>query len=107
MTVTPVNTKKKRRKYTPEFKAEAVKLATQGADSLVEVARNLGVSDKSLYSWVADAKRETEGGLTFQEREELARLRRENKRLRMERDILKNRPGAGGRSLLVQKLLSV
>ena len=84
-------TKKKRtrRNHTPEFKASAVELAMQGDTTIAAVARDLGVSDKSLYEWVASAKREAEGGLSFDEREELKALRRENKRLRQERDILK------------------
>ncbi len=84
-------TKKKRirQNHTPEFKASAVELAMQGDTTIAAVARDLGVSDKSLYEWVASAKREAQGGLSFEEREELKALRRENKRLRQERDILK------------------
>lgn len=86
---TKVSESKKRRRYTPEFKQNAVKLATQQKRGVAQVARDLGVSVQSLHKWVAEAKRETEGGLSFEEREELARLRREVRNLRMERDILK------------------
>lgn len=81
--------RKKRRKYTPEFKANAVKLAMGGDTTIAAVARDLGISEKSLYQWVSSAKQEAAGGLTFEEREELSRLRREVRRLRQERDILK------------------
>ena len=84
-----VTTKRTRRKYSAEFKSKAVKLAMQGGTSIATVARDLGVHEKSLYEWVRLAKEEAEGGLSFDEREEIARLRRENRRLRQQRDILK------------------
>ena len=86
---TNVTTKRTRRKYSAEFKSKAVKLAMQGGTSIATVARDLGVHEKSLYEWVRLAKEEAEGGLSFDEREEMARLRRENRRLRQQRDILK------------------
>jgi len=82
-------TKRTRRRYSAEFKANAVKLAMRGGVSVASVARDLGVHEKSLYEWVASAKKEADGGLSFSEREELAKLRAEVRRLRMERDILK------------------
>ena len=85
----PVAKKRTRRKYTTEFKSNAVKLATEPGASVSEVARDLGVHETNLYEWVRRAKEEEDGGLTFEEREELVRLRRENRRLRMERDVLK------------------
>jgi len=78
-----------RRRYTAEFKASAVKLAMEDDTSIAAVARDLGVHEKSLYEWVASAKKEAQGGLSFEEHDELVRLRREVKRLRQERDILK------------------
>ena len=82
--------KRKRRAYTDEFKAEAVKLVTEQGYSVAAAARNLGVSANSLWAWKrkigAVAEDET---MTEDEQLELANLRAENKRLRMERDILK------------------
>ena len=83
---------KKRRSYTDEFKQEAVRLVTDQGYSLAEAARNLGVHTNLLRAWkqkVEAADEEYEAGLTEDERMELASLRAENKRLRMERDILK------------------
>ncbi len=83
---------RKRRTYTDEFKHEAVKLVTEQRYSLAEAARNLGVHANLLRTWrqkIEAAEEEYEAGLTEDERMELASLRAENKRLRMERDILK------------------
>ena len=83
---------KKRRMYTDEFKREAVKLVTEQGYSLAEAARNLGVHANLLRTWeqkIAAEDEQYEAGLTEGERMELASLRAENKRLRMERDILK------------------
>lgn len=80
--------KRTRRKYTAEFKANAVKLATAAGSSVSEVAGDLGVHETNLYEWVKRSKEQQDGGLSFEEREELVRLRREMKRLRMERDVL-------------------
>lgn len=86
---TNVTKKRTRQTYSAEFKANAVKLAMEGGSSIAAVARDLEVREKSLYEWVKLAKEEAQGGLSFDEREELTRLRRENRRLRQERDILK------------------
>ena len=77
--------------YPPEFRAEAVRLARSSGLPLPEIARELGVSPQSLRNWLGqaqlgEAERE---GLTSDEREELRRLRRDNARLREEREILK------------------
>ncbi len=83
---------KKRRTYTDEFKREAVKLVTKRGYSLAEAARNLGVHANLLRTWkqkITAEDEQSEAGLTEDERMELASLRAENKRLRMERDILK------------------
>ena len=84
--------KKKRKKYTQEFKEEAVKLITEHGYQIAEAARNLGVNKNMLGRW----KREIEGdedvpGLQLGSamQAELNRLRKENKRLKMEREILK------------------
>ncbi len=86
-----------RRSFTAEFKADVVRMCRAGGESIPEVARRLDLSETSVRAWVEQAKvdeaRGTEDRLTSDEREELARLRRENKRLLMERDILKNDRG--------------
>ena len=83
-------TKKKRRKYTAEEKAEAVRLAERSGN-ITQVARDLDINGSTLRLWVEKAKTQGPGGaLAESEREELLRLRRENKRLREERSFLKN-----------------
>jgi transposase len=75
----------------PEFRAEAVRLVRSSGLPLPEVARELGVSSQSLRNWLGQAQIDAgeREGLTSEEREELRRLRRENARLREEREILK------------------
>ena len=83
---------RKRRTYTDEFKRDAVKLVTERGYPLAEAARNLGVHANLLRTWkqkIAAEDEQYEAGFTEDERMELASLRAENKRLRMERDILK------------------
>jgi transposase len=78
--------------YPPEFRAEAVNLIRSGAKSLAELSRDLGLADQTLRNWIRQADLDAgrrHDGLTTSEREELARLRRENRILRQERDILK------------------
>ena len=82
--------KRRRRKHSEEFKREAVKLVFDQQLSVAEAARNLGIHANLLRSW--KRRFEAEAGdtsLTEDERMEVARLRAENRRLRMERDILK------------------
>ena len=82
--------KRKRRTHSDEFKREAVKLALGQQLSIAEAARNLGIHPNLLRSWKQQMESEGEdASLTEDERMEMARLRVENKRLRMERDILK------------------
>ncbi len=85
--------KRKRREFTAEFKADAVKLVRAGGRSIGQVAKDLDLTETALREWVRRAEIEAgegpPGALTQAEREELVRLRRENKRLRMEREILK------------------
>src|SRR5439155_2032704 len=84
---------RKRRTYTPEFKAEAVKLVTDQGYSVAEAARSLGIHLTLLRSWKQALQAQGDqafpghGKLTPSE-EELRRLRAENQRLRAERDIL-------------------
>jgi transposase len=89
-------TTRKRRQFTAEFKADADKLVRTGGQSIAQVARNLDLTETALREWVRRAEIEAGevplGALTQAEREELVRLRRDNKRLQMERDILKKRP---------------
>ena len=85
--------RRKRRKFTPEFRAEAVKLCAVGDRTITQVATDLDLTETSLREWVkraeVDAGRGAPGELTTEERAELAQLRRENKRLRLEREFLK------------------
>ena len=84
---------RKRRKFTDEFKAEAVQLCRVGDRSIGQVAKDLDLTENALREWVKKADIEVgkgpPGALTQAEREELARLRKENRRLLIERDILK------------------
>ena len=85
---------KNRRQYTKEFKIEAVRLIVEEGRPISEVARELGIGENLLHRW---KKKSEEGkidpfpgqGRLSPEDEELRRLRRENKRLRMEHEILK------------------
>jgi transposase len=85
---------RQRRSYTPEFKVEAVKLATEKGYSVAEAARSLDIGETLLRSWKqafesqGDQAFPGHGNLPAFE-EELRQLRAENKRLLMERDILK------------------
>ena len=80
-------------RYTKEFKAEAVRLARSFPEkSIRQLAYELGIADQTLRSWLRQARidrGEREGLTTQEEREELIRLRRENRILREEREILK------------------
>lgn len=83
---------RKRRHFTPEQKADAVQLVRR-TGNMSKVARDLDLTETSLRNWVKqaeiDAGKGPEGALTSSEREELQRLRRENRTLEMERDFLK------------------
>jgi transposase len=78
------------KRYTREFRQELVALHRAGR-SIPELSREFGPTPWTIALWVKQADRDAgrgDGGLTTNEREELARLRRENKRLKMEREIL-------------------
>ena len=81
-----------RRKFDRDFKEGAVRLVRETGRPIAQVARDLGIHDGTLANWVnADRRRRGEGNgaLNEDERAELARLRRENAELAMERDVLK------------------
>lgn len=78
------------RKYTQEFKDEAVKLVTEQGYTRLRVAQTLGISPKNVNKWVTAATgKGSDGKVTTPEQEEIKRLRKENERLKMEREILK------------------
>ena len=81
-----------RRSFTDEFKAGAVRLVIDEGKSISEIARRLDLTASALGGWVKQARADRskgKTGLTTAEREELARLRKENRELRIEREILK------------------
>lgn len=84
----------KRRRYTDEFKSEAVRLTRESGKTVAEVARNLGISDNILYRWAQEERGAEALGTTRQaaraEAEELVRLRRELDTVRKERDFLRS-----------------
>src|SRR6476620_10679111 len=85
-------TKRPRRQFTDEFKASAVRLVLDEGKTVGAAARDLDLTETALREWVKRARADrTHGrtGLTTTEREELARLRKENRILQEERDILK------------------
>ena len=77
--------------YPPEFKVEAVHLVQQKERSLPQIARDLGICEQTLRNWVKQIEIDTgvRAGLTTEERDELRCLRRENRILKEEREILK------------------
>ena len=84
----------KRRIYDDEFKRDAVRLVTNNSYGVSETAQRLGINAKLLGRWKREAEARANGvfsgnGHVSTERDEMIRLRKENQRLRMERDILK------------------
>jgi len=80
--------KTRRRKFTKDFKREAVQLLRTSGKNQTQVARELGVATSVLGTWMAMVEAEEKTGLTPDELEELKRLRKENARLQMEVEIL-------------------
>jgi len=81
---------RERRKFTNEFKLEAVGLAERGDRPIAQVARELGLNETTLHRWIGRyGKRAGAGRITPEEHDELIRLRREVRRVTEERDILK------------------
>ena len=77
--------------YPPEFRAEAIRLVKASGEPIRQVAKDLGISDQTLRNWVnqADVDAGKREGLTTEERAELRQLRKENRKLHEEREILK------------------
>ena len=78
--------------YPEEFRREAIRLAQLGDKPQRKLAKDLGVSDVTLRNWLKQERAERgerPGGMSTEEREELARLRDENATLRLEREILR------------------
>ena len=82
---------RRRGRYPREFRRDAAALVIDQQRTIADVARELGVVEQTLGNWVRQARidRGEREGLSPEEREELVRLRREVKRLTMERDLLK------------------
>lgn len=77
--------------YPPEFRAEAVRLVRESSRPLTQIAEDLGVAPQSLRNWILQAEIDAgdREGLATDEQAELRRLRRENRQLKEEREILK------------------
>ncbi|MFI1301498.1 transposase [Streptomyces noursei] len=78
-----------RKKYDAEFRAGAVRIVRETGKPVAQVARDLGINEGTLATWISREKEATWAGLDPDERAELARLRKENHELRRERDVLK------------------
>jgi len=85
-----MTTERTRRSFTPEFKKDAVALISEQGYSVAKAARAVDVSENNLRRWKKELEQEATGERLYaDERAELARLRRENKELRLEKEILK------------------
>ncbi len=84
-------TRRPRRKFSDEFKRDAVEIVRSSDRSIAEVARELGIYDSSLGSWVRQdqVNRGERDGVSSNDKDRLSELERENARLRMERELLK------------------
>jgi transposase-like protein len=76
--------------HPPEFRRRAIELARERAKPIAQIAADIGISESCLRNWLsqADIDEGNKAGLTTAERDELVRLRRENRVLRMEKEIL-------------------
>jgi len=84
------STKRKNKSYTTQFKEETVALVTEQGYSVTDAASAVGVRPNQIYNWKKRLANESSGiRLTGEEREELIRLRKENKKLKIEKEILK------------------
>jgi transposase len=77
-----------RRKFTPEFKAEAVALVEASDGNIAAVAKELGIYDSTLGNWVRQFREQADGAPSVGERAEIRDLKRELDRVKRERDIL-------------------
>jgi len=88
-----MNDKKQRKKYTKEFKEDAIKLVTEQGYSANEVGRRLGINQSNVSRWIRQHRRlnenKSKGSAPPELEAEVKQLRKENKRLLMEREILK------------------
>ena len=91
---------RRRRSFTAEFKAEIVELCQRGDRSVGQVAKDFNLTETAVREWLKQAERDTgtreDGGLTSQERRELAELRRENRRLREDVGMPRHPPATAG-----------
>ena len=80
-----------RRYFSPEFKAETVELVRSSGKSIPQICSDLDLTETTVRNWVRQAQVDSgeREGLSSEERDELRRLRAENKTLKMERDLLK------------------
>ncbi|MFI5736372.1 transposase [Kribbella sp. NPDC051587] len=81
-----------RRSFTAEFKAEIVELCQRGDRPIGQIAKDFDLTETAVREWLKQAERDAgtgDGGLTTAEKDELAQLRRENRRLREDVEILK------------------
>ena len=81
--------RRRRPTYSPEFRSEALRRVRNSSDSVATIARDLGITERSLRTWMRASLPQPETPLTVDERTELQQLRKEVSPLRMERDILK------------------
>lgn len=86
--MTKKQTGRTRRSFSPEFKAEVVELVRSSGQSVTQIARELDLTSSAVRAWVAQADPVEDDLKDNAESDELKQLRAENKRLRMERDIL-------------------
>ena len=80
---------RRRPTYAPEFRVEALKRVRSSTESIAAIARDLGITVGTLRRWIDASRPPSEVSLTENEKSELKRLRKENRELRMEREILK------------------
>ena len=87
----PDQQRRSRRRFTQEFKRDAVELVRTSGRPIAQIARELGIYDSTLGNWVRQDRidRGEQDGLTSDEQARLRALERDNARLRMERDLLK------------------
>jgi len=84
--------RRKRRKFSPEYKAEVVALINQEGNSLSQVCQDMDLTESAVRRWLEQPEKSTtmsNSSVVPSEKEELQQLREENRRLKMERDILK------------------